>query len=132
MTLTRSVKQEVRRAAREHLGYDELRPGQEEVARTVLAGHDTLAVLPTGAGKSAIYQVAAVLTDGPTIVVSPLIALQRDQVQSLEGLRAGAGAVLNSEMTSTERESVLQELESGQLEYMFLAPEQLTNEETLE
>ena len=73
----------VRRAARDALGYDELRPGQEEAVKAVLAGRDTLVVLPTGSGKSAIYQIAGLLIDGATVVVSPLIALQRDQVDDL-------------------------------------------------
>ena len=71
------------RAAADVLGLDDLRPGQRPALEAVLGDRDTLAVMPTGWGKSAIYQVAAALLDGPTVVVSPLIALQRDQVESL-------------------------------------------------
>lgn len=66
------------------LGDEALRPGQAEAIRAIAGGRDTLAVLPTGAGKCAIYQVAGALRDGPTIVVSPIVALQTDQVDALE------------------------------------------------
>ena len=68
----------IRRLARERLGFETLRPGQLEAVEAVLDGRDTLAVMSTGSGKSAIYQLAGLMLDGPTIVVSPLIALQRD------------------------------------------------------
>ena len=81
------------RVAREAFGYSELRPGQREAIESALAGHDALVVMSTGSGKSAIYQIAGLLTPGATVVVSPLIALQRDQVESLDqgrGRRRGA------------------------------------------
>ncbi len=70
----------LRETARDVLGFGDFRPGQERAMQAVLSGRDTLAVLPSGAGKSAVYQVAGQLLDGPVVVVSPLIALQRDQV----------------------------------------------------
>ena len=76
---------DVAELARTRLGFDGLRPGQEEAVRAVLGGRDVLAVMPTGSGKSAIYQLAALELPGPTIVVSPLIALQRDQVEAIDG-----------------------------------------------
>src|SRR4051794_29847959 len=81
-----------RRAAeglREVLGHDEPRLGQVEAIAALLDGRDALAVLPTGSGKSAVYQVVAALLDGPTVVVSPLISLQHDQVRSIEDTDAG-------------------------------------------
>ena len=117
------------RTARESFGWDELRPGQAEAMASVVSGRDTLAVMPTGSGKSAVYQVPALLLDGPTVVVSPLIALQRDQVQQLLG-RAGdvGGAVaLNSSRKKAEREEAWEALGDGDLEFVFLAPEQLSN-----
>jgi ATP-dependent DNA helicase RecQ len=96
----------------------------------VLEGRDTLAVLPTGSGKSAIYQLAAMLLDGPTVVVSPLIALQRDQVESLDGLGADTtAAAANSHASDSEREATLHALRRGRLEFLFLAPEQLANDD---
>src|SRR3954452_18952301 len=114
------------------LGYDAFRPGQREAVAALLDGHDVLAVMPTGSGKSAIYQLAGLLLDGPTLVISPLIALQRDQVESIEEARAADAAQLNSSLTQTQRAAVLEGLDEGQVEFLFLAPEQLANEETLE
>jgi ATP-dependent DNA helicase RecQ len=91
----------------------------------VLAGRDTLAVLPTGSGKSAIYQLAASEIDGPTIVVSPLIALQQDQVRSIGEGDVGVAAEANSTLTERERDERIQRLRDGELEYLFVAPEQL-------
>ena len=71
------------RVAREAFGFETLRPGQREAIESVLEGRDTFVVMSTGSGKSAIYQIVALLTEGATIVVSPLIALQRDQVENL-------------------------------------------------
>ena len=77
-------REQIEDTAREALGLEALRPGQLEVAEAVLEGRDALAIMATGYGKSAIYQLAGLLIDGPTLVVSPLIALQRDQVERLE------------------------------------------------
>src|SRR3954453_21481092 len=84
--------------------------------------------MSTGSGKTAIYQLAGMLIDGPTIVVSPLIALQRDQVEA-----AGAEAeLINSTLTERQREEAFAEAEGGTVEFVLLAPEQLANEEVLE
>src|SRR5687767_8002230 len=96
--------QEIRRLARERFGFDELRPGQAEAIEAVLEGRDTLAVLPTGSGKSAIYQLPSLVVDGPTVVVSPLIALQRDQVAGLvETLGEGSARSANSTIGAHDR-----------------------------
>ncbi len=129
---TRPGAARIRRVAREKFGFEDLRPGQEEAIRAVVAGRDTLAVLPTGAGKSAIYQIAATLLDGPTIVVSPLIALQRDQVENIDELDVGEAAQVNSTLRPVEREEAFSELGEGSLEFLFLAPEQFANQETLD
>src|SRR4051812_45995000 len=96
-------------AARRALGFESLRPGQDAAIRGVLDGRDTLAVMPTGSGKSAIYQLATSLTGGPTVVVSPLLALQRDQVGSIEAHGIGEAAALNSTLGETKREELLEE-----------------------
>ena len=82
---------EIAQVARERLGFERLRPGQAEAVRAVLAGRDTLVVMATGAGKSAIYQLAGWLIDGATLVISPLISLQHDQIESIERGAAGRG-----------------------------------------
>ncbi len=111
--------------ARERFGIRTFRPGQAEAIEAVLQGHDTLAVMPSGYGKSAIYQIPAVLLPGPTVVISPLIALQRDQADHLAGRDVGGAAVMNSSVRLGEREETFTELADGELEFIFLAPEQL-------
>src|SRR4051812_47024433 len=121
----------IERAAREVFGYEALRPGQHEAVEAVLAGRDVLAVMATGYGKSAIYQVAALLIPGATVVVSPLLALQRDQIEELAGEDAGGAASVSSLVSASARREALQEFERDQLEFLFLSPEQLSNEEVL-
>ena len=120
------------RVAREAFGFAELRPGQREGIEAVLAGRDAVVVMSTGSGKSAIYQIAGLLLPGPTVVVSPLIALQRDQVANLRERAAGGAAQLNSNVPAAEREAALAELAEEALEFIFLAPEQLANPDVLD
>ena len=126
-----SVTDRIDRVAREAFGFEELRPGQREAIESVLAGRDTLVVMSTGSGKSAIYQIAGLLIEGATVVVSPLIALQRDQVEDLGERAAGGAAQLNSTLPAAERERALAELAEDALEFLLLAPEQLANDEVL-
>src|SRR3954447_1351218 len=129
--IARTSLDQVRKIARERFGYDALRPGQEEVIRLALDGHDVLSVMPTGFGKSAIYQIAALFIDGPTVVVSPLIALQKDQVDAIGNKGVAEAAVVNSTLAVSERREAFEDLAGGQLEFLFLSPEQLANEETM-
>jgi ATP-dependent DNA helicase RecQ len=114
--------------ARERLGFGQLRPGQLRAAEALAGGRDVLAVLPTGGGKSAIYELAGMLRTGPTVVVSPLIALQDDQVAHVRA--AGLPAiVLNSQQAAGARAAaLLASCDPGT--FVFLSPEQLTNAET--
>jgi len=123
---------EIRRLAKETLGIEKLRPGQLQAVEAVTAGRDTLAVMSTGYGKSAIYQLAGELMDGPTIVVSPLIALQRDQVEAMEEAAPGEAAELNSTISERRRRELMESLREGEREFVLLAPEQLAKEEVLE
>jgi ATP-dependent DNA helicase RecQ len=123
---------DIRKIARDRFGFEELRPGQEEAIESVLGGHDTLAVMPTGSGKSAIYQIPAIMVSGPTIVVSPLIALQKDQLTALEEQQVAPAAVVNSIARVGEVRQAFDTLEGGKLEFLFLAPEQLRKKETLD
>jgi len=118
----------IERLARERLGFARLRTGQLPAVEALVAGRDVLAVLPTGAGKSAIYELAGLLREGPTIVVSPLIALEDDQLAHLRS--AGLPAiVLNSRQSAGKRAAAL--LATCQPEtFVFLSPEQLANAET--
>src|SRR3954447_25281773 len=121
----------IERAAREVFGFEGLRAGQAEAVQSILDGRDTLAVMSTGYGKSAIYQLAALLIPGSTVVVSPLIALQRDQVEELEREGAGGAAAVSSFVGSGAREEALDALEDGSRECLFLSPEQRSNDEVL-
>ncbi|MEX2081475.1 MAG: ATP-dependent DNA helicase RecQ, partial [Dehalococcoidia bacterium] len=112
-----------RRVLRETFGYPEFRPGQPEVIEDVLARRDTLAVMPTGAGKSICYQVPALLfEEGVTIVVSPLLALMKDQVDALA--QAGvAAAAINSTLSRDEQLAVLRRVGAGEVRLLYVAPE---------
>jgi ATP-dependent DNA helicase RecQ len=127
-----ATRDQIRRAAKSKLGYDTLWAGQEDAIAALLKGHDTLAVMPTGSGKSAIYQLAAALIPGPTVVISPLLALQQDQVESISEQDVGEAVAVNSTLPTAEREDAFEALEDEELEFIFLAPEQFNNYETLE
>ena len=118
--------------ARSALGFRRLRPGQREAVRALLEGRDVLAVMPTGSGKSAIYQLAALELPGPTVVVSPLVALQRDQVEAIARRRLAGAAQANATVPPGERRQAIVDFSQGDLEFLFLAPEQLANPDTLD
>ena len=107
-----------------HFGFADFRPSQREVVRSVLSGRDTLAVLPTGAGKSACFQVPALLLDGITVVVSPLISLMTDQVAACQR-RGIAAAALTSATSAMERLVVMESLRSRSIRLLYLSPERL-------
>jgi len=106
-------------------GFDDFRPGQQEIVMSILRGADVLAIMPTGAGKSLCYQLPAVLRPGLTVVVSPLIALMRDQVAALQANGVAAGA-LTSNTDAYETERVHQAIDDGTLKLLFMAPERLS------
>lgn len=123
---------ELSSTAREKFGFDHLRPGQREAMESVMEKHDTVAILPTGGGKSAIYQIPALLLDGPTVVVSPLIALQKDQVETLAAQDVGGAAVVNSHTRVRAKAETLDELQHGELEFFFVTPEQLARPDIMQ
>jgi ATP-dependent DNA helicase RecQ len=125
----RTSRSQLRKMAAGTFGWRDLRPGQLEAMEHVMAGRDVLMVAPTGAGKSAVYQVPALLIDGPTVVVSPLLALQRDQVSGLLS-RSGQHAVaVNSAQTARQNQEAFEAVADGSAEYLFLSPEQLTKKD---
>lgn len=105
-------------------GFDGFRPGQEEIVQAVTAGENVLAIMPTGGGKSLCFQLPALMREGVTVVISPLIALMRDQVRALQELGVGAGA-LTSGNTPEETDAVWEGLEAGTLKLLYMAPERL-------
>src|SRR5262245_60234634 len=112
-------------------GFSAFRPGQEEIVRAVLSGDDVLAVMPTGSGKSLCYQLPAVARPGLTVVVSPLIALMRDQVRALAAAGVAAGS-LNSSNEPTENTRVLGLLRRRELRLLYVAPERVARADHIE
>jgi ATP-dependent DNA helicase RecQ len=130
MGVTRELPK-LRRKMRGVFGIARMRPGQEEVMRSVLEGRDTLAVMPTGAGKSLCYQLPGLHLPGTTVVVSPLISLMKDQVDKLgdAGLEA---AQLNSALTAGERRESLGQIERDESDFVFTTPERFVDPAFLE
>src|SRR5512141_2393819 len=117
----------LRKTLRETFGISRLRAGQEEVIANVLARRDTMAVMPTGAGKSLCYQLPALHLPGTTVVVSPLIALMKDQVDKLA--EAGVHAAqLNSTLGAREEQAAIDAITAGDVQIVFTTPERLTDE----
>ncbi|MBY6090698.1 DNA helicase RecQ [Maritimibacter alkaliphilus] len=112
---------------REIFGFSSFRPGQEEIVQAVAGGADVLAIMPTGGGKSLCYQLPALMGEGITVVISPLIALMRDQVRALREAGVEAGA-LTSGNTPEETDYVWDTIEQGRLKLLYLAPERLASE----
>lgn len=116
------------KALKKYFGYDTFRPLQSDIVASILSGNDTLVIMPTGGGKSICYQIPALIMDGVAIVVSPLIALMKDQV---EGLRANGvnASFLNSSQSETEQESVIAEVMSGKTKLLYVSPERLVSQD---
>jgi ATP-dependent DNA helicase RecQ len=133
-TLVPKVTRELTRMKRtlqQTFGLEKLRPGQAEVIRSVLEGNNTLAIMPTGAGKSLCYQLPSLHLPGTTVIVSPLISLMKDQVDKLEeaGLEASQ---LNSALTTEEREENLEQIKTDKTDFIFVTPERFTTQQFLD
>jgi ATP-dependent DNA helicase RecQ len=113
------------RVLKEIFGFDSFRPGQEEAIRAVLEGRDTLAVMPTGGGKSLCYQVPALMQESLTVIVSPLISLMKDQVDSLIQSSVAGAATLHSGLSPEERWEVERRVRTGEIRMLYVAPERL-------
>src|SRR5437870_3660573 len=118
-------------ALRTTFGFESFRPGQGEIIETLLGGRDVLAVMPTGSGKSLCYQLPALLRGGLTVVVSPLIALMRNQVAQLRSYGVAA-ASLNSANDPAENRNAIDQMARGELRLVYIAPERLNKPDTLD
>src|SRR3989337_2427457 len=113
-------------ALKKYCGHSKFRPGQEEIINSIINGENVLAVLPTGAGKSICYQIPALLSENFSIVISPLIALMKDQVDGLNRKKEVA-AFINSTMSYLETVEVLNKIALGSIKLLYLAPEKAEN-----
>ena len=121
---------DIRTTLAEVFGYEEFRPHQAEIIEHAAAGHDAFVLMPTGGGKSLCFQIPALHRPGTAIVVSPLIALMKDQVDALRA-NGVAAAVLNSSLSADESSAVLASLRAGELDLLYVAPERLVLESFL-
>ncbi len=115
---------------KQHFGFDEFRLNQKEVIESCLNGYDSIVIMPTGGGKSMCYQIPALMLEGVTIVVSPLIALMKDQVDSLK-LNGIAAEFLNSSQSISVQRNIIERLQSGELKLLYLAPERISEANSL-
>jgi len=122
------MNQSIHETLKKYFGYDSFRTGQEELIRDILAGKDVLGIMPTGAGKSMCFQIPALMLDGLTIVISPLISLMKDQVNALTQSGIGA-AYINSSLTEGQISKALANARSGAYKLVYVAPERLTTYE---
>lgn len=129
-----STAQEAKSQLKRFFGFDQFKGNQAEVVESVLEGNDTFVIMPTGGGKSLCYQLPALMQEGAAVVVSPLIALMKNQVDSIRGISEenGIAHVLNSSLTKKETERVKSDMRSGITKLLYVAPESLTKEDNIE
>ena len=127
-------KLDLHKALQEHFGFDKFKGGQEKIIESVLAGHDTFVVMPTGGGKSLCYQLPALVSDGLAIIVSPLIALMKNQVDLVRSYSSkdDVAHFLNSTLTKKEIREIHEDLQTGKTKMLYVAPETLTKQENLD
>ena len=131
---TDSYRFDLHQALKEQFGFDKFKDTQEKVIESLLAGHDTFVIMPTGGGKSLCYQLPAMLSEGVAIIVSPLIALMKNQVDLVRGYSSNdeVAHFLNSSLNKKEIKEVHDDLLAGKTKMLFVAPETLTKQENLE
>ena len=120
-------------ALNKYFGYDQFKGAQEEVIRNVLARNNTFVIMPTGGGKSMCYQLPALMSEGTAIIISPLIALMKNQVDAIRGFNTDDGVAhfLNSSLNKAETARVKQDITKGNTKLLYVAPESLTKEENI-
>jgi len=129
-----AVGSELKEALKKHFGFNQFKGEQEEIIKSVLDGNDTFVIMPTGGGKSLCYQLPAFLSEGTAIVVSPLIALMKNQVDSIRsfGTERGIAHFLNSSLNKGEAEQVRSDIKAGITKLLYVAPESLNKQENID
>ena len=132
--MAKKVETSIYKLLKDVFGFDQFKGNQEAIIKSVLAGSDTFVLMPTGGGKSLCYQLPALMKPGTAIVVSPLIALMKNQVDMIRnfGTEIGIAHVMNSSLSKAELLEVKEDLKSGKTKMLYVAPESLTKEETVE
>tara|TARA_B100000508_G_scaffold137355_1_gene131713 strand:+ start:241732 stop:243921 length:2190 start_codon:yes stop_codon:yes gene_type:complete len=125
---------ELNQALRKYFGYDQFRGEQESIIKSILAGQNTFVIMPTGGGKSMCYQLPALLSEGTAIIVSPLIALMKNQVDAIRNVSENDSVahVLNSSLSKTEANRVKADIKEGKTKLLFVAPESLTKQANID
>lgn len=129
-----STKENLHEALRHYFGFDKFKGNQEIIIQSVLEGNDTFVIMPTGGGKSLCYQLPALMMEGTALVISPLIALMKNQVDSIRGYsqKDEVAHFLNSSLTKAQMKQVKQDIVDGETKLLFIAPETLTKEENIQ
>lgn len=125
---------EPRKVLKDFFGFERFKGNQEAVVNSVLAGEDCFVIMPTGAGKSMCYQLPAMMMEGTAIVISPLIALMKNQVDNIRGFaqKSSLAHFLNSSLSKAELNQVIEDVLSGETKLLYVAPETLKKDETID
>ena len=128
------TKDFINESLQKYFGFDKFKDNQEAIVRSVLEGHDTFVLMPTGGGKSLCYQLPALMMEGTALIISPLIALMKNQVDSIRGYSDGdeVAHFLNSSLSRTEIKKVKQDITDKHTKLLYVAPETLTKDENIE
>src|SRR5688572_18975679 len=128
------IEKDLHKALKTYFGFSKFKGLQEEVIKSILSRNHTFVIMPTGGGKSLCYQLPALMQEGTAIIVSPLIALMKNQVDAIRGVskEEGIAHVLNSSLNKTEIKRVKQDIVDGVTKLLYVAPESLTKEENVE
>lgn len=132
-TVSRQPKLNLKKELQQHFGFEKFKGDQEKIIKSILAGKDTFVIMPTGGGKSLCYQLPALLSEGVAIIVSPLIALMKNQVDLIRGYSSkdNIAHFLNSTLSKTQQRKVKSDLTDGTTKMLYVAPETLTKEENI-
>ena len=128
------TKRELIKALKRYFGFDSFKASQEEIIKKVLAGHNVFVLMPTGGGKSLCYQLPALLMEGTAIVISPLIALMKNQVDAIRQTceEDGVAHFINSSLSKSEITQVKRDITAGKTKLLYVAPESLTKQENVD